>query len=75
MTHRCDSTTPRCCTTATSRSCWPHAGTTGDLDAHAAALTALLDADYVHHQLTHRGRTLDELGDAWEGVARKLCGA
>ena len=51
------------------------AGTTGDLDAHAAALLALLDADYVHHQLTHRGRTLDELGDAWESVARKLCGA
>ena len=51
------------------------AGTTGDLDAHAAALLALLDADYVHHQLTDRGRTLDELGDAWESVARKLCGA
>jgi AcrR family transcriptional regulator len=50
------------------------AGTTGDLDAHAAALLALLDADYVNHQLADRGRTLDELGDAWESVARKLCG-
>jgi AcrR family transcriptional regulator len=50
------------------------AGTTGDLDAQAAALHALLDADYVHHQLTDRGQTLAELGDAWESVARKLCG-
>jgi hypothetical protein len=50
------------------------AGTSGDLDAHATALLALLDADYVHHQLTERGQTLDGLGDAWESVARKLCG-
>jgi AcrR family transcriptional regulator len=50
------------------------AGTTGDLDAQAFALHTLLDADYVHRQLTDRGRTLDELGDAWESVARKLCG-
>ena len=34
------------------------AGTSGDLDAHATALLALLDADYVHHQLTERGQTL-----------------
>ena len=50
------------------------AETTGDLDAQAAALLALLDADYVHRQLTERSQTLDELGDAWESVARKLCG-
>lgn len=50
------------------------AGTTGDLDAQAAALMALLDAEYVHHQTTERGRTLDDLGDAWDTVARKLCG-
>jgi AcrR family transcriptional regulator len=50
------------------------AGTTGDLDAQAYALLALLDVDYVQHQLTARGQTIDELGDAWESVARKLCG-
>jgi AcrR family transcriptional regulator len=50
------------------------AGTTGDLDAQAAALLALLDADYVHHQLADGGATLKSLGDAWESVARKLCG-
>jgi AcrR family transcriptional regulator len=50
------------------------AGTTGDLDAQAYALLALLDADYVHHQLTERGQTLVEIGDAWESVARKFCG-
>lgn len=50
------------------------AGTTGDLDAQADALLALLDADYVHHQLTDRGETLETLGDKWESLARKLCG-
>jgi AcrR family transcriptional regulator len=50
------------------------AGTTGDLDAQAAALLALLDADYVHHQLTEGGQTMKSLGDAWESVAAKLCG-
>ncbi|WP_396883137.1 helix-turn-helix domain-containing protein [Mycobacterium sp. SMC-4] len=50
------------------------AGTTGDLDAQAAALLALLDAGYVRYQTTERGRTLADLGDAWESVARKLCG-
>ena len=50
------------------------AGTTGDLDAQAFALLALLDADYVQFQLTERGQTLEQLGDAWESVARKLCG-
>jgi AcrR family transcriptional regulator len=50
------------------------AGTGGDLDAQAFALHSLLDADYVHRQLTERGQTLEQLGDAWESVARKLCG-
>jgi AcrR family transcriptional regulator len=50
------------------------ADTSGDLDAQAWALLALLDADYVHHQLTERGQTLEQLADAWESVARKLCG-
>ncbi|MGE2724776.1 helix-turn-helix domain-containing protein [Mycolicibacterium pulveris] len=50
------------------------AGTSGDLDAQAAALLALLDTDYVHHQLAERGATLDGLAEAWETVARKLCG-
>lgn len=51
------------------------ADTTGDLDTQASALLSLLDADYVHHQLTARGRTPHELADAWETVARKLCGS
>jgi AcrR family transcriptional regulator len=50
------------------------AHTAGDLDAQATALLSLLDADYVNHQLTERGQTLEQLGDAWESVARKLCG-
>jgi AcrR family transcriptional regulator len=50
------------------------AGTTGDISAQADALLALLDADYVEHQLVDGGRTLDHLGDAWESLARKLCG-
>jgi AcrR family transcriptional regulator len=50
------------------------AGTTGDLDIQTDALLALLQADYVHHQLADRNLTLDELGDRWESLARKLCG-
>jgi len=50
------------------------AGGTGDLDAQADALLALLDADYITRQLVDRGHTLDTLCDAWESVARKLCG-
>lgn len=50
------------------------AHTTGDLDAQADALLALLDADYVQHQLVDGGHTLDTLAGAWESVARKLCG-
>jgi AcrR family transcriptional regulator len=50
------------------------ARTTGDLDAQTDALLALLDADYIEHQLNDAGRTLETLGDAWESLARKLCG-
>ncbi len=50
------------------------AGTTGNIDVQADALLALLDADYVAHQLDDAGLGLDALGDAWESVARKLCG-
>ncbi|OLP03859.1 TetR family transcriptional regulator [Mycolicibacterium porcinum] len=49
------------------------AGTTGDLDAQADALIALLDADYLAHQLS-LGRSLDALITAWQDTARKLCG-
>ena len=50
------------------------AGTTGNLDVQADALLALFDADYVAYQLDDAGVGLAALGDAWEGVARKLCG-
>jgi AcrR family transcriptional regulator len=50
------------------------AGTTGDLDVQVDALTALLDADYITHQVADLGRSLDTQGDAWESLARKLCG-
>ncbi len=50
------------------------AGTTGDLDAQTAALLMLLEADYVEHQLMERDQSLQALGDAWESLARKLCG-
>lgn len=50
------------------------AQTTGDLDSQADAMMALLQADYVEHQLVDRGLTLEQLGDAWESLARKLCG-
>ncbi|MGH3596401.1 MAG: TetR/AcrR family transcriptional regulator, partial [Mycobacterium sp.] len=50
------------------------AGTTGNLDAQTDALLALLDADYVEQQLRDGGQTLQTLGDAWESLARKLCG-
>jgi AcrR family transcriptional regulator len=50
------------------------AGTAGDLDAQTDALLALLEADYVEHQLAARDQSLQALGDAWESLARKLCG-
>ncbi len=50
------------------------AESTGDLDAQADALLALLDADYVAHQMDSRGQTVESLSRAWESLARKLCG-
>jgi hypothetical protein len=50
------------------------ANTTGDLDVQTEALLALLDVDYVEHQLDYGGHTLETLGNAWESLARKLCG-
>ncbi|MBO0881297.1 MAG: TetR/AcrR family transcriptional regulator [Mycobacterium sp.] len=50
------------------------ADTTGNLDAQTDALLALLDVDYVQRQLGNGGQTLRTLGDAWESLARKLCG-
>jgi len=50
------------------------AGTTGDLDVQTDALLALLDPDYVEHQLNDLGHTMKTLCDAWENLARKLCG-
>ncbi|MFV0493582.1 TetR/AcrR family transcriptional regulator [Mycobacterium sp.] len=50
------------------------AHTTGDLPTQADALLALLDVDYVEHQLTHGGHTLQTLGDTWANLAGKLCG-
>lgn len=50
------------------------AASTGDLDAQADALLALLDADYVARQMDSRGRTLDDMTRAWDSLARKLCG-
>lgn len=48
------------------------AGSTGDLDVQADALLALLDPDYVAHRLGQQ--SLEQVGDAWDSVARKLCG-
>lgn len=56
------------------RSLLAAADTTGDLDAQTDALLALLDADYVAHQVVDLDRDLAAQGDAWEAVARKLCG-
>jgi AcrR family transcriptional regulator len=50
------------------------AGTTGNLDAQTDALLALLDVDYIEHQLADYGHTLQTVGDGWESLARKLCG-
>ena len=50
------------------------ADATGDLDVQTDALLSLLDVDYVEHQLTDGGHTLETLGDAWGSLARKLCG-
>ena len=45
-----------------------------DRAAAEGALLMLLDADYLTHQLENIGLGLDALGDAWESLARKLCG-
>jgi AcrR family transcriptional regulator len=50
------------------------ADTSGDLDIQADGLLALLDVDYVEHQLTEGGHTQETLGDAWASLAGKLCG-
>lgn len=50
------------------------AHTTGDLGIQTDALLALLDVDYVQHQLTEGGHTMHTLADAWASLANKLCG-
>jgi AcrR family transcriptional regulator len=50
------------------------AASTGDRDAQADALLALLDADYVTYQLDVRGRSLEDLIAAWDSLAHKLSG-
>jgi AcrR family transcriptional regulator len=50
------------------------ADTTGDVEAQTDALLALLDADYVTHQLVDLGKSLDAQGEAWASLAYKLCG-
>jgi len=50
------------------------AASNGDLDAQSDALLALLDVDYVVHQIDSRGQTRETLTRAWESLATKLCG-
>lgn len=50
------------------------AHTSGDLDVQTDALLALLDVDYIEHQLTEGGHTQETLAEAWASLARKLCG-
>lgn len=50
------------------------AASTGELDAQADALLALLDVDYVVYQLDSRGQTLETMSRAWDSLAMKLCG-
>lgn len=50
------------------------AHTTGHLGVQTDALLALLDVDYVEHQLTEGGQSQETLGDAWASLAGKLCG-
>ncbi|MCV7194793.1 TetR/AcrR family transcriptional regulator [Mycolicibacterium brumae] len=49
------------------------AGSSGDLDAQADALTALLNPEYVE-ALCHEGRDEDHQIRAWASLAAKLCG-
>ena len=50
------------------------AGTSGDLHAQTEALFAQLCGDHVKHELTDGGQSMEALDDAWESLARKLCG-
>lgn len=50
------------------------AGTSGDLDAQADALLALLDPGYVAYQIDSRNQTTATMTQAWESLAHKLCG-
>lgn len=50
------------------------ADSTGDLDAQADALLALLDVDYLAYQLDTCGQTIESLAAAWDSLAHKLCG-
>ena len=50
------------------------AASTGELHAQADALLALLDAEYVSHQIDTQGQTLESITTAWDSLARKLCG-
>lgn len=50
------------------------AGSTGDLDAQADALLALLDADYLAYRIDSHGQSIESLSRAWETLATKLCG-
>jgi AcrR family transcriptional regulator len=48
-----------------------NASTSGNLDVQVDALTNLLNAVYVAHQL-HCGHSLKSMSDAWDDLARKL---
>lgn len=50
------------------------AASTGDLDAQADALLALLDADYLAYRLDDRGQSMEAVAAAWDSLVRKLCG-
>ncbi|MUM17830.1 TetR/AcrR family transcriptional regulator [Mycobacterium sp. CBMA271] len=48
---------------------------TGDLDAQTHALMSIIEPGYVHFATNANSQSLDQLGDAWEGLTRKLCAA
>ncbi|MEY9872444.1 AcrR family transcriptional regulator [Streptacidiphilus sp. MAP12-33] len=48
------------------------AGVQGDLELLAGALLATLDPAPVHHLLTERGRTVDELEAAWRDLVARI---
>lgn len=45
---------------------------TGDLDAQTQALMAVIDPEYISFTARAGSRTIEQLGDAWEEVVRKL---